>query len=214
MIIKHRGIEPYIDPTAYIAPTATIIGDVKIGAKAKVMFGAVITSEGSKITIGESVIISENTVIRATAAGNQNHPVTIGDNVFIGPHSTILGACLESCSYIATGATILHGAKVCSGAVVAVGAVVHVKTTIPKDFFVSPYMIAVGDPAQLFSPDQAEEVGKAILSAGFAKVAFNINTTGKSRAAIYKETTQVRAKEYEAHFEDKIMETLVSGYQD
>lgn len=205
MIIKHRDAEPVIDPTAYIAPTATVIGDVHIGAHSRVMFGAVINAEGSKITIGERVIISENAVVRATAEGNQNHPVKIGDNVFIGPHSTILGAKLESCSYIATGATILQGAKVSSGAVVTVGAVVHANTSIPKDFFVPPNITAVGDPVKLFSPDQTEEVGKAIMSVGFANVAFNIKGTGKSRAEIYGETTRVRSKEYAAHFEDKII---------
>jgi len=205
MIIMHRDNEPNIDPTAYVAPTATIVGDVRIGAMAKVMFGAVVNSEGSSITIGENVIISENAVVRATAEGNHDHPVNIGDNVLIGPHVTILGAALESCSYIATGATILQGAKVGSGSVITVGALVHANTIIPDEFFVPPHMTAVGDPVQLFSPDQKEEVGKAIMSVGFANVAFNINAAGKSRAEIYKEATQVRLKEYEAHFEDKII---------
>lgn len=134
MIIKHRGIEPQIDPSAYVAPMATIVGDVKIGAKVKVLFGAVVNSEGSKISIGENTIISENSVIRATAEGNQDHPVNIGDNVFIGPHTTILGANLEPCPYIATGATILQGSEISSGAVVTVGALIHANATIPKDF--------------------------------------------------------------------------------
>ena len=97
----------------------------------------------------------------------------------------------------------MQGAKVYSGAVVTVGAIVHANTIIPKDYFVPPNMAAVGNPVQLFSPDQVAEVGKAIMSVGFANVAFNINPTGKSRAEIYKETTLVRSKEYEAHFDDK-----------
>jgi hypothetical protein len=67
-------------------------------------------------------------------------------------------------------------------------------------------MIAVGNPVQLFSPDQREEIGKAIMAVGFASVAFNIDASGKSRADIYKETTLVRSKEYEAHFFDQIIE--------
>ncbi len=205
MIIKHRGIEPQIDPSAYIAPTATVVGNVNIGPKTKVMFGAVINSEGSRICIGRDTIVSENAVIRATGEGDKDHPVEIGENVFIGPHSTILGAMLEPCSYIATGATILQGAKICSGSVVTVGALIHANTIIPKDFFVSPYMIAVGNPVQLFSPEQKDEIGKAIMSVGFANVAFNIDVSGKSRAEIYRETTLVRSKEYEAHFTDQII---------
>ena len=206
MIIKHRGKTPKIDSSAYIAPTATIIGNVNIGPGAKVMFGAVLNSEGSKMFIDENTIISENAVIRSTAEGSKEHYVKIGENVFIGPHATILGATLDPCSYIATGATILQGAKINSGSVVTVGALVHANTTIPEDYFVPPFMIAVGDPVQLFSPNQKEEIGKAIMSVGFAKVAFNIDASGKSRSEIYKETTLVRSKEYEAHFEDKIIQ--------
>jgi len=205
MKIRHRHIKPRVEQTVYIAPTAILVGDVRIGANSKVMFGAVINSEGSRVAIGEGVIISENAVIRATAEGNRDHPVTIGDNVFIGPHTTILGASLEPCCYIATGATILQGATVSTGAVVTVGALVHANTVIPRDYFVPPNMIAIGDPVQLFSPDQTEEVGKAIMSVGFANVAFNIQAAGKSRAQIYKEATQVRAKEFDAHSDDTII---------
>jgi carbonic anhydrase/acetyltransferase-like protein (isoleucine patch superfamily) len=205
MIIKHRGIEPQIDPSVYLAPTATVVGNVSVGPSARVMFGAVINSEGSKIRIGRSAIISENAVIRATAEGNKDHPVDIGENVFIGPHTTILGAMLEPCSYIATGATILQGARISSGSVVTVGALVHANTVIPKDYFVPPHMIAIGDPVQLFSPDQKDELGKAIMSVEFARTAFNIDVSEKARAEIYEETTLVRSKEYEAHFEDQII---------
>ena len=205
MIIRHRGLEPQIDPSAYVAPTATIVGNVSIGPKARVMFGAVINSEGSRISIGGNTIVSENAVIRATAEGDIEHNVDIGENVFIGPHATILGATLESCSYIATGATILQGAKISSGSVVTVGALIHSNTIIPQDFFVPPYMLAVGDPVQLLSPNQKVEIGNAIMSVGFAKVAFNIDVSGKSRSEIYKETTMVRSKEYEAHFTDQVI---------
>ncbi len=204
MIIKHRGIEPQIDPSAYIAPTATIVGNVGIGAETKVMFGAVINSEGSRISIGKNVIISENVVIRATAEGDRDHPVSIGDHVLIGPHTTILGAIVEPCSYIATGAILLQGAKIGTGAVVTVGALVHAHTVIPENFFVPPHMTAIGEPVQLFSPDQ-DKVGKAIKSVDFANVAFNINTSGKSRAHIYQEATMIRSKEYEAHSSDEVI---------
>lgn len=205
MIIKHRGIEPKIDSSAYIAPTATIIGNVSIAAKTKIMFGAVINSEGSKVTIGAGIIISENAVIRATAEGDRDHSIEIGDHVFLGPHSTVLGAVIESCCYIATGATILQGARIYSGSVIAVGALVHANAIIPKDFFVPPYMIAVGDPVQLYNPSQKEKITKAIMGIGFSKVAFNVDAAGKTRAEIYKEATDARSREYEAHSSDQIM---------
>lgn len=205
MIIKHRGIKPEIDPSAYIAPTAAVIGNVTIGAGTRIMFGATVNSEGSKVIIGEGTIISENVVIRATATGNKDHFVLIGDNVFIGPHTTILGASVESCAYIATGATILQAAKICSGSVIAVGALVHAGSVIPKDLFIPPYSIAIGDPVRIFSPYDKEEIGKAIMSIGFADIAFNIDSSGKRRAEIHKKTTEVRSREYEAHLSDEII---------
>lgn len=99
----------------------------------------------------------------------------------------------------------ITGAKISSGSVVTVGALIHSNTVIPEVFFVPPNMIAVGEPVQLFSPDQRDEIGKAIMSVGFANVAFNIDALGKSRADIYKETTLVRSKEYEAHSSDQII---------
>jgi len=205
MIIKHRGIEPQIDPSAYIAPTATIVGNVTIEPGVKVMFGAVINSEGSKIIIRSGTVISENAVIRATAEGNEEHGINIGENVFIGPHATILGANLESCSYVATGATVLQGAQIGSGSVAAVGALIHANSVVPRDFFVPPFTIAVGNPVRIYGPHEKEEAAKAILAVGFAKTAFNIDAAGKSRAEIYKEATLVRSQEYEAHFSDQIL---------
>jgi carbonic anhydrase/acetyltransferase-like protein (isoleucine patch superfamily) len=205
MIIKHRGMIPSIDPSAYVAPNATIAGDVTIGPKARIMFGTVINAEGSKIMIGGMTIISENAVIRATAEGNEDHPAVIGDNVFVGPHATILGAMVEQCSYIATGATLLQGARVSSGSVITVGALVHVNTVIKKDSFVPPYTTAVGDPVQFFSPDEKKDMEDAIKAIGFARTAFDIDMTGKTRAEIHKEATATRSKEYGAHFDDEIV---------
>ena len=63
--IRHRGHEPRVDPTAYLAPTATVVGNVIIGPRARVMYGAVLDAEGSRIEIGEASVICENAVLRA-----------------------------------------------------------------------------------------------------------------------------------------------------
>ena len=103
MLIKHRDFEPLVDFSVFVAPTAVLVGRVHIAQRCRVMYGAVLDSEGSKIEIGECTIICENAVIRATASGDVDHPVLIGDHVFIAPHATLLGCTVESCSYIATG---------------------------------------------------------------------------------------------------------------
>jgi carbonic anhydrase/acetyltransferase-like protein (isoleucine patch superfamily) len=164
MQIKHRGFEPQVDSSVFVAPNATLVGKINIGPKSRVMYGAVIDSEDSDIEIGECSIICENAVIRATASGDVDHPVSIGDHVFVSPQTTVIGCTVESYSYIASGATVLQGATIHKGAIVAVGAFVHAKAAIPSDFFVPPNTIAIGDPVRIFSPDEKEILVDAIRS--------------------------------------------------
>jgi len=205
MLIKHRGFEPVVDLSAFIAPTAVLVGKVRIGPRSRIMYGAILDSEDSKIGIGKCTIICENAVLRATASGDIDHPVLIGDHVFIGPHATLLGCIIEPCSYIATGATILQGATIHSGAVVAVGALVHAKTVVPSEFFIPPNTIAIGDPIKLYSPDQKEAVAEAIKSIGFAKTAFGIEADWEDRILRYRQATEVRSNEFKSHFDDVVL---------
>lgn len=207
MLIRHRGNAPAIDPTAYIAPTAAIVGDVRVGSRARVMFGATIDAEGSAIEIGSCSIVCENAVIRATAAGDRDHPVRIADHVFISPHSTILGCRVERGSYIATGATILQGAHLHEGSSVAVGAFVHANTVLPPAFFVPPQAIAIGDPVTIFTPDQHEQIAQAIAAIGFANVAFGVDAAWTDRVNRYTQATEVRSREFGAHLEDAVIVT-------
>jgi carbonic anhydrase/acetyltransferase-like protein (isoleucine patch superfamily) len=205
MLIRHRGFEPDIDPSAYIASTAVVAGKVSVGPRVRIMFGAVLDSEASSIRIGECSVICENAVLRASAAGDEEYPVVVEDHVFISPHATLLGCTIERCSYVATGAAVLQGAILRSGAAVAVGALVHAGTVIPSGFFVPPNAIAIGDPVKLFSPDQKEELADAIKSIGFAKTAFNVDAGWDDRVSRYRQATEVRSTEFKAHFDDKIV---------
>ena len=205
MLIKHRGFEPQVASSVFVAPNATVIGRVNIGPKSRVMYGAVIDSEGSEIDIGECSIICENAVIRATASGDVDHPVSIGNHVFVSPQTTMIGCTVESYSYIATGATILQGAKIHTGAIVAVGAFVHAKAAIPSAFFVPPNTIAIGDPVRIFSPDEKETLVDAIRSIGFTKIAFDVEPQVDDRLSVMKKATEVRSKEFERHFDDEIL---------
>ena len=79
MILSHRGHTPRIDPTATVATTAVVSGNVTIGSGARVLDGAIVTSEDGAITIGADVIIMENALVKARAG----HDVTIGDATLI-----------------------------------------------------------------------------------------------------------------------------------
>jgi carbonic anhydrase/acetyltransferase-like protein (isoleucine patch superfamily) len=203
MIIKHRGFKPEYESSVFIAPTATIIGKISIGKDSRIMYGAVLDSEGSKIEIGKCSVICENAVLRATASGNREYPVIIGDHVFISPQSTLIGCEIESNSYVATGSTILHGAIVQSGAAVAVGAFVHANTVVPANYFIPPNNIAIGDPIKIYRPKDQEAIAKAIKSINFAKIAFNVDAKWENRFERYRQATMVRSKEFESHFNDE-----------
>ena len=205
MIIKHRGVEPRIDSTVFIAPTAVIAGNVQVGPRTRIMYGAIVDSEASAIEIGECSIICENAVLRASKIEDNNHPVHIGDHAFISPHATLLGCSVASHAYIATGATVLQGAEVDKGAVVAVGALVHANTKIPPGFFLAPNAIAIGDPLRIYGPGDQDAVVEAIKSIAFTKIAFGVDPKPKDRVATMTRATEIRSKEFESHFDDIIL---------
>jgi carbonic anhydrase/acetyltransferase-like protein (isoleucine patch superfamily) len=203
-LIRHRGQEPSIDPTAYVAPTATLVGDVRIGPRVRVMYGAVLDAEGSRIEVGEAAVICENAVLRASSAAGTDQPVVLGDHVFVGPHATLLGCVIGRCAYLATGVTVLQTARVGAGAVIAIGGIAHARTVLPDEFFVGPHMLAVGDPVRVLAPGDPE-VPAAIREVGFASVAFGVDAEWTDRISRYERTTEVRVEEFGAHAADEIV---------
>jgi carbonic anhydrase/acetyltransferase-like protein (isoleucine patch superfamily) len=203
MQIRHRGKSPKIHPTAYIAPTATLVGDVTIGKGARILFGAVINAEGSKVEIGEGSIVLEYAVLRATAAGDKEYPVIVGKDVFIAPHVTVLGGEIRDQVFLSTGVTVLQGAVVHEAVVAGVGSFIHGGTVVPKAFFVPPNTIAVGNPMELFGPTDKFNLLKKIESIKFPKIAYNVDEGSFSDSA--GGATKVRAAEFAAHLDDEII---------
>jgi hypothetical protein len=92
-----------VDRSACLAPSAEVIGRVTIGPRVRVMSGAVLDAEGSLIDVGEYAIVCEHAVLRATAVGDEDHPVVVGDHAFVSPHAALLGCQVEAAGYIALG---------------------------------------------------------------------------------------------------------------
>lgn len=154
MQFEHLGARPRIHPGAVVAPTAVISGDVTIGAGCQVLHGAVLTAEGGPITLGEHVIVMENALIRASAA----NPVHIGSHVLVGPTASLSGATVGDEVFLATGTRVFNGARIGERSEVRIGAIVHLRTVLPPESVVPIGWIAVGDPAQVFSPDRHDEI--------------------------------------------------------
>ncbi len=206
MRIRSRGNEPVVDASAFVAPTAALVGEVSVGPRSRVMYGAVLDSEASRVEVGECAIVCENAVLRATAAGEADHlAVVVGDHAFVGPHATLLGCAVGPACYVAAGATVLHGAEVGRGAVVAVGALVHANAVVPGGFFVPPNTVAVGDPLEVFAPGDAGLPG-AIRATGFARTAFGVRAAFEDRVERNREIAETRSEEFGAHLEDAVLD--------
>ena len=171
MLFEHLGARPRIDPTAVIAETAVISGDVEIGPDCQVLHGAVIAAEGGPITLAACVIVMENAVIRATSAD----PVHIGDHTLIGPGATVSGAVIGSEVFLATGTRVFNGARIGDRCEVRIGAIVHLRTTLPPETVVPIAWIAVGHPLGLYSPDRHDEIWDAQKELDFPGYVFGLD---------------------------------------
>jgi carbonic anhydrase/acetyltransferase-like protein (isoleucine patch superfamily) len=204
MLVHHRGHAPSVDPSAYVAPTAELFGGVTVGPRARVMSGAVLDAEGSRVEVGECSIVCEHAILRATTVGDQRPSGDRRRPCFrqpAGDPSRLRG---RSGDLYATAATVLHGARVETGAVVAVGGLVHGGTVLPSGFFLAPGMIAIGDPAATYAPGDPS-LPEAIRDVGFAGRAFGVSTAWEDRIVRYREIAEVRSEEFGAHADDEIV---------
>ncbi len=171
MQFEHVGAQPRIHPDAVVAATAVISGDVTIGAGCQILHGAVITSEGGPITLGEHVIVMENALIRASAA----NPVHIADHVLVGPMASISGATIAEEVFIATGTRIFNGARIGERSEVRINAVVHLRTILPPDSVVPIGWVAVGDPVLILPAERHEEIWAAQRELDFPGYVFGLD---------------------------------------
>jgi carbonic anhydrase/acetyltransferase-like protein (isoleucine patch superfamily) len=180
MLIEHEGRRPTVDQSAWVAPTALLSGDVRVGRNCRVLFGAVLTDDGGPIELSEGVIVMEHALIR----GRADYPARIGRHVIIGPHAHINGAQVANEAFIATGAALFPGARVGVRAEVRIRGVVHINTALPDDGLVPIAWVAVGDPARVFPPEDHEEIWAIQRELDFPGTVF----------ALPRETPELEAK--------------------
>ncbi len=199
MILTHLKKTPQIHPSAYVAPNATICGDVMIGAGCRILFGACVVAEGKTLHLGENCIVMENAVIRST----DRHPATIGSHCLVGPHAHLVGCTLEDCVFVATGASVFHGAKLGYGSEVRINGVVHLRTELPAHATVPIGWIAVGNPAQILPPDQHDAIWAIQKPLNFPKFVYGVERPPEG-ASNMVETTSRRSETLGSHKDDII----------
>jgi carbonic anhydrase/acetyltransferase-like protein (isoleucine patch superfamily) len=201
MLLEHQGKRSHVHESAYVAPTATICGDVTIGEKSRVLFGAVIVAEGGPVEIGAECIVMENAVIR----GTRRHPTRIGNHVLVGPRAYLTGCVVEDNVFLATGTTIFNGARIGTRAEVRINGVVHLKTNLPPDAVVPIGWVAVGDPAEILPPHEHEKIWAIQEPLNFPREVFGLERapTGET---IMPELTRRYARFLSKHLEDAILD--------
>lgn len=171
MIIEHGGCRPQIDPTARIAPTAVVCGDVTVGPGTSIGFGTVVDAESGPITIGRDCVVMENAVLR----GVRGQPLAIGDRCLVGPRSYLTGCTIEDEVFLATGATVFNGARVGARAEVRINGVVHLRTVLAADATVPIGWVAVGDPARILPPDRHDDIWAVQKPLDFPRFVFGVD---------------------------------------
>ena len=126
MIFSSGTKRPKIHSSAYVAPTATISGEVTIGAECAILHGTVVTAEGAPVTIGSHTVVMENAVLKASGGTALQHALAIGERCIVGPGAYVVGATIGDGCFVATGAKIFNGATLENGSSVRIGAIVEV----------------------------------------------------------------------------------------
>lgn len=147
MLKTIKGKSPDIDGSCFVAETADVLGDVRVGKNSSVWYKAVLRGDDNYIQIGENSNIQDNTVIHVA----ENFPTLIGDNVTIG-HSAIIHACTvgNNC-LIGMGAIILDGAEIGDETIIGAGSIVASGKRIPSG------VLALGMPAKVIRELTEEE---------------------------------------------------------
>jgi carbonic anhydrase/acetyltransferase-like protein (isoleucine patch superfamily) len=130
---------PQIDPEAWVAPTATVAGDVTVGARSSIWYGATLRADTDPIVIGAGSNVQDGSVLHA----DPGFPLRLGDGVTVGHLVMLHGCTIDDDVLVGIGAVVLNGARIGAGSLIAAGALVTQGTEIP------PRSMVMGSPAKV-----------------------------------------------------------------
>src|ERR687883_244237 len=141
-IVELDGVRPQIGRDVWLAPTAVLIGDVRVGDRSSVWFGAVLRGDLSHIEVGEETSIQDNAVLHCAT----DLPTVVGSRVTVGHGALLEGCVVEHGAVVGMGAVVLQRARVGARAMLAAGAVLSERGEV------APGMLAAGVPAREKKP--------------------------------------------------------------
>jgi carbonic anhydrase/acetyltransferase-like protein (isoleucine patch superfamily) len=133
------GTSPDVHPSAFVAPTASIIGNATLAEDASAFYGVSVRADTAAIKVGAGTNLQDNVVLHA----DPGFPCSVGARVSVGHSAVVHGCTVEDDCLIGMSATILNGAVIGAGSLVAAGAVVLEGTVIP------PRSLVAGVPAKV-----------------------------------------------------------------
>ncbi|WP_306359121.1 gamma carbonic anhydrase family protein [Nocardia sp. CC227C] len=166
MKIRLGEHEPQIDESAWIAPNATVIGRVKLGAQVSVWYSAVLRGDMDDITVGERTNIQDGCVLHA----DPGFPCTVGAGVSVGHNAILHGCTVGDDVLVGMGATVLNGAVIGSGSLIAANAL------IPEGAQIPPNSLVAGVPGKV-----RRELGEQELERIKLNAAVYLHNTGLHR---------------------------------
>lgn len=175
LLLPFNGATPALDPTAWVAPTAQLIGDVRLERDASVWYSAVLRADVDPIVLGEGSNLQDGVVVHT----DEGFPTTIGRGVSVGHQAVLHGCTIGDGVLVGMSATILNGATIGEETLVAAGAVVPEGAQIP------PRSLVAGVPAKV-----RRELGDADL----ARL--------RANSVIYVELARLHREANEAHAAD------------
>ena len=158
VILPVKGVSPTIPSDCFIAPNATLVGDVVMGSECSVWFNAVVRGDVHSISVGNKVNIQDGAIIHCTY---QKAPTVIGNNVSIGHNAIVHGCTLEDNVLIGMGAIVMDHAIIKSNAIIAAGSVVLENTVVESG------CIYAGVPAKKVkevSPEHFKDLNERIAN--------------------------------------------------
>lgn len=128
VILPVNGVSPQIPEDCFVAPNATIVGDVIMGSECSVWFNAVVRGDVNSIRMGNKVNVQDGACIHCTY---QKTKTVLGNNVSIGHNAIVHGCTVEDNVLIGMGAIVMDGVRIGSNSIIAAGAVILEGTSVP-----------------------------------------------------------------------------------
>ena len=152
MFLSFCGKVPQDEGSAFVAPNATVQGDVILKPGSTVWYGAVLRGDDGTLTLGENSNVQDNAMLHS----DYDCPVTLGDRVSVGHNAIVHGATIEDDVTVGMHATVMNGAVIGAGSMVAAGALVKERSVIP------PCSLVVGVPGKVIRTLDAQTVARNI----------------------------------------------------